>query len=177
MVPSDWPVARPIQTARLSLEPLRVDHAEEMAAALDDPALHEFIGGAPATVDELRRRYAVQAVGHSANGDEGWLNWVIRVQETGRAAGTVQATVRRSGPHLGAAVAWVVGSAHQRRGIASEAATAMVAWLREQGVDQIEALVHPEHRASSTVARRLGLVATGDLVDGEVRWVSAATGP
>src|SRR5690242_3201711 len=177
MAPSHWPVARPIQTARLSLEPLRVGHAEEMAAALDDPALHEVIGGAPASVDELRRRYAVQAVGHAANGEEGWLNWVIRVRETGQAAGTVQATVRRSGSHLGAAVAWVVGSAHQGQGVASEAATAMVAWLRQQGVDQIEALVHPEHQASSAVARRLGLVATDDLVDGEVRWLSAPTGP
>lgn len=167
-------MAQPIETARLTLEPLRVGHAEEMAAALDDPALHEFIGGEPASADELRERYAVQMVGHSSDAGEGWLNWVIRVRETGDAAGTVQATLRRTGSHLSADVAWVVGTAHQGRGIASEAATAMVAWLREQGVDQVGALVHPAHAASSTVARRLGLVATDDLVDGEVRWTSTA---
>src|SRR5262245_11684541 len=146
-----------------------------MAGGLDDTALHEFIGGAPASVEELRKRYAVQAVGHSADAGEGWLNWVVRVRDTGEAAGTVQATVRRTGSHLSADVAWVVATAHQGRGLASEAATAMVGWLREQGVDEIVALVHPDHGASSAVAARLGLVATDDLVDGEVRWVSDPT--
>jgi RimJ/RimL family protein N-acetyltransferase len=170
-------VARSIETTRLTLEPLHPEHAEEMAEALDDTALHEFIGGSPASVEELRKRYAVQAVGHSADGREGWLNWVIRVQETGGAAGTVQATLRRTGSHLSADVAWVVATPHQGRGVASEAAIAMVGWLREQGVDEIVALVHPDHAASSAVAARLGLVATDDLVDGEVRWVSNRTNP
>jgi hypothetical protein len=37
-------VARSIETTRLTLEPLHPEHAEEMAEALDDTALHEFIG-------------------------------------------------------------------------------------------------------------------------------------
>jgi RimJ/RimL family protein N-acetyltransferase len=48
----------------------------------------------------------------------------------------------------------------------------MVAWLRAHGVDEIAALIHPDHTASSNVARRLGLTPTDDRVDGEVRWVS-----
>ncbi|MEE3921754.1 hypothetical protein V2I01_36310 [Micromonospora sp. BRA006-A] len=39
---------QPIPTARLVLVPLGVEHAEEMAAVLADPALHTFIGGEPA---------------------------------------------------------------------------------------------------------------------------------
>ena len=46
-----------IETARLSLEPLRADHAAEMAPLLDDEALHRYIGGHPATQRELRDRY------------------------------------------------------------------------------------------------------------------------
>jgi len=171
-VTPEWPAARQIETTRLTLEPLRIEHAEEMAAILDDPGLHEFIGGRPATVDELRDRYARQVVGHSADDDEGWLNWVIRVTNTGDVAGTVQATVRRTGPHACADVAWVVASPYQGRGLASEASAAMAEWLRDQGVEQIVALIHPDHTASAMVARRLGLAATDDLVDGEVRWVS-----
>jgi RimJ/RimL family protein N-acetyltransferase len=167
----DWPLARPIETTRLTLEPLRIEHAEEMAAALDDPGLHEFIGGTPATADELRVRYARQVVGHSPDAGEAWLNWVVRLDDTGEPAGTVQATVRRTGPLLSADVAWVVASAYQGQGIASEASGAMVEWLRGQGVHRIVALVHPDHTASSAVARRLGLTPTDDLVDGEVRWV------
>ena len=177
MTPPEWPEARQIETTRLTLEPLRVEHAEELAATLDDPGLHEFIGGSPATADELRARFARQVVGHSPDAGEGWLNWVIRLGDTGEAAGTVQATVRRTGALVSADVAWVVASAYQGRGIASEASGAMAAWLREQGVDQIVALVHPDHSASSTVARRLGLTPTDDLVDGEVRWVSDLSGP
>src|SRR5262245_25767721 len=143
-----------------------------MAAVLNDPALHTFIGGEPATVDELRARYSRQVVGQSSDGTEGWLNWVVRRDDTGELAGTVQATVYRVGPRVSADVAWVVASPHQGQGIASEASAAMVDWLRDHGVNEIVALIHPDHTASSNVARRLGLVPTEDLVDGEVRWVS-----
>lgn len=37
--------ARTISTRRLDLLPLHVEHAEEMAPVLSDPALHTFIGG------------------------------------------------------------------------------------------------------------------------------------
>jgi hypothetical protein len=34
-------------TERLTLEPLRPEHADEMVAVLGDPALYEFTGGTP----------------------------------------------------------------------------------------------------------------------------------
>ena len=43
-----------IETPRLKLEPLAPEHAEEMSRALDDPRLHEFIGGRPATAPGAR---------------------------------------------------------------------------------------------------------------------------
>ena len=178
MTPRAWPTAQQIDTRRLRLEPLRIEHAEEMAVRLDDPGLHAFTGGRPATVDELRARYARQVVGHSADAGEGWLNWIVRLKDTRELAGTVQATVRRgTGPHLCADVAWVVASSYQGQGIASEASMAMVEWLRDQGVNEIVALIHPDHSASSTVARHLGLGPTRDVVDGEVRWVSDLSAP
>ncbi len=48
--------ASSIATARLVLDPLRAEDADEMAQVLADPTLHEFIGGEPATRDELRAR-------------------------------------------------------------------------------------------------------------------------
>ncbi|GAA3119902.1 GNAT family N-acetyltransferase [Streptosporangium carneum] len=157
--------AETITTSRLILEPLTAGHAAEMARALRDPALHEFIGGSPATEEELRSRYARMAAGPPPGGDDAWLNWVVRLD---RAVGCVQATVT-SGR---AAVAWVVGVPWQGRGIATEAARALVAWLGEHGVTEIVATIHPGHAASSAVARRLGLVPTDDRVDGEVVWRS-----
>ena len=49
--------------ARLDLSPSAgVADADEMVAVLADPALHEFTGGQPATLDELRDRYRSWAV-------------------------------------------------------------------------------------------------------------------
>jgi RimJ/RimL family protein N-acetyltransferase len=166
----DWPDAEVIETDRLVLEPLRPDHAAEMAPALDDVELHRYIGGAPASVDALWQRYQLQSVGRSPDGTEGWLNWVVRNRGTGAPVGTVQATVSRPGGRLTAELAWVVATAHQRRGYAAEAAAAMAGWLRGQGVDGFVAHVHPEHRASQRVAERIGLTPTGVEVEGEIRW-------
>jgi RimJ/RimL family protein N-acetyltransferase len=147
-----------------------LEHAAELAALLDDPALHRFIGGRPQTLPEVTARLRRQVVGASPDGGQGWLNWVLRLRTADRAAvGTVQATL--TGPE--AELAWVVGTAHQGRGYASEAATAVRDWLRTQGIDELTAHIRPEHAASAGVARRLGLVAGTTRQDGEVRWASS----
>nr|BFE88313.1 hypothetical protein GCM10020093_109140 [Planobispora longispora] len=87
--------AEEIGTPRLTLEPLRVEHAEEMAAALADPALHTFIGGSPATAAQLRDRYTRMLAGPPSGSAEAWLNWAIRLE--GSLVGYVQATVARGG--------------------------------------------------------------------------------
>jgi RimJ/RimL family protein N-acetyltransferase len=141
-----------------------------LAALLDDPALHRFIGGRPQTLPEVTARLGRQVAGASPDGRQGWLNWVMRVRTADRATvGTVQATL--TGPE--AELAWVVGTAHQGRGYASEAATAVRDWLRTQGIDEVTAHIHPDHPASAGVARRLGLVPTAARQDGEVRWASS----
>ena len=145
-----------------------MEHADEAVAAFADPVLHSFTGGAPETADGLRLRYARQAVGHSADGTQTWLNWIVRRRDTAEVVGTVQATV--SGRT--AEVAWVVATGHQGHGYAREAASAMAALLRSRNVHALVAHVHPDHHASAAVARAIGLRPTGAVVDGEVRWSS-----
>jgi methyltransferase (TIGR00027 family) len=164
-----WLAAEPIAAERLDLEPVRVEHAAEVARALDDAGLHEFTGGRPATVDELRERYARWAVGHSPDGTQGWLNWVIRRRDTGAAVGTMQVTLTTRGAEL----AWVVAVAQQGRGYAREAALATVDWLRAHGVTALVAHIHPDHRASMAIATVLGLRPTEVTVDGETQWTNA----
>jgi RimJ/RimL family protein N-acetyltransferase len=159
-------------TERLALEPLRVDHAGEMVEVLADRRLHEYVGGTPPSRAELERRYALQVVGHSPDQRNGWLNWIVRERETGAPVGTVQATLAAVDGGLQAEVAWVIGTAHQRRGYAKEAAAAMVDWLTDRGVDTITAHIHPNHEASMGVARYLGLSATDVIEGGETRWQS-----
>ncbi|MGV9297222.1 GNAT family N-acetyltransferase [Amycolatopsis sp. NPDC003676] len=158
--------AQLIETARLDLLPLSVSHAEEMASVLFDPALHTYIGGAPDSLPALRSRYRRMTAG-SPDPAVCWLNWVIQLRDSGL-VGTVQATV--SGAV--AEIAWVVGTPWQGRGIATEAARALVGWLVQQPVDAVIAHIHPENQASAAVAAAIGLTATDQWQDGEIRWAT-----
>lgn len=159
-----------IRTGRLTLLPLEVAHAEEMAGVLGDPELHGFIGGEPLTEAALRARYE-RLVAGSPEPAVTWCNWVVRLDAEDCLTGTVQATV--SGEV--AEIAWVIGTPWQRRGIAVEAARAMVEWLGTQaGVRTVIAHVHPDHTASAAVATRVGLTATERVQDGEIRWEGPA---
>lgn len=154
---------------------LTVADADEMVTALGDTRLHEFIGGAPASLDELRDRYR-RLVGGSGDSAVEWLNWVVRITDTGIAIGTLQATIStgadgRSGAH----VAWVIGVQWQGGGYAAEAACGLVEWLRGRGVGDVLAHIHPDHHASAGVARRAGLRPTDERWDGETVWRLAVT--
>ena len=158
-----------IETARLVLEPLRIEHAEPMAIVLADPQLHAFIGGAPATAQQLRSRYTRMLAGPS-DPAESWCNWIIRIREDHQLTGTVQATVGPGADGLHAEIAWVIGTAWQRRGIATEATRALVEWLTRQPIHAVIAHIHPDHHASAAVATAAGLTPTAELHDGEIRW-------
>jgi RimJ/RimL family protein N-acetyltransferase len=153
----------------LNLTPLEVEDAEQVVAVLGDERLHEFIGGQPLTLDELRDRYA-RLVAGSGKADEVWLNWILRLRADSQPVGTVQATLTTDGDRWTAHVAWVIGADFQNQGFASEAARALVEWLREQGVEDIAAHVHRDHRASVVVATRAGLRSTDDEAGGEQVW-------
>jgi RimJ/RimL family protein N-acetyltransferase len=168
--PVTWflPADEPIRTDRLALDPLTAADAEAMVDVLADPALYTVIGGEPPTLPGLRDRYRQLAVGHSADGSEQWLNWIIRLR--GEAAGYVQATVLPPGTE--AEIAWVVGVPWQGRGLAGEAAAALVGWLTRAGATRVSACIHPGHAASRAVAARAGLAPTDEYdEDGEQRWV------
>ncbi len=186
-----WPAAECLTTVRLRLEPLSVDHAEEAVRAFADQELYRFIGGGPLDLPQLRARYQRQSAGHSPDGTQGWLNWMIRLAsgpDPGDPAigpvidpvidpviGTVQATLtrlQRDDDEFVAELAWVIGLSHQGQGYAGEAATAVAQGLRQQGTVRLQAHIHPGHPASQAVARRLGLHPTDLMAGGEIRWTS-----
>jgi RimJ/RimL family protein N-acetyltransferase len=166
-----WPRAQTLTTRRLVLEPLRPDHARELAPVLADRALHAFTGGDPESEAQLHARYTRQAASESPDGAHGWLNWVARDRETQAPVGTVQATISDSDEGRSAELAWVTATSRQGEGLATEAAGAAMDWLRAHGVAQFVAHIHPDHGASAGVARHLGLAATEARHAGEVRWV------
>jgi RimJ/RimL family protein N-acetyltransferase len=162
-------LANPIDSDRVVLRPLRVSDAEEMVGVLSSPELYVYIGGEPPTLDTLRRRYTDLVVGHSPDGEQEWLNWIVRLKGSDEPAiGTVQATIMEGGGR--AEVAWLIGGQRQGHGYGSEAAAALVHALICAGVPWVTAHVHPEHAASEAVARACRLMPTEEFHDGERRW-------
>jgi RimJ/RimL family protein N-acetyltransferase len=161
--------ATTIISPRLALVRLQTEDADDLARVLCDESLYEFIGGCPLAVAELRDRYTKLAA-DSADPDESWLNWIVRRRIDSEPIGTVQTTLATHGGRRTAHVAWIIGVDYQNQGFASEAARALVEWLRQHGVDNIVAHIHPDHRASARVASRAGLQPTGEYDDGEQVW-------
>ena len=156
----------------LVLEPLQAGHAEAMYRILCDAELHRYLDERPpASLDALRKRYEYLERRTSPDGSQHWLNWIV-IPAGGAPIGFVQATIQDAGDGTGgsAEIAWVIGTAWQGRGYATEAARALVARLESAGIRSIVAHVHPDHVASATVAERAGLVPTGQVVDGERVW-------
>jgi len=162
-----------VETQGLKLMPLRPEHAGEMFAVLADEELYAFTGGTPPRPEELRARYE-RWTAESPDPAVTWLNWVIWLRDERCLAGTVQATIsKHDGPgdsRQVAEVGWVVGRRWQGRGIASEAARALVASLRHQPIGLIIAHIHPGHSASAAVAVSAGLTPTERWLEGERRW-------
>jgi RimJ/RimL family protein N-acetyltransferase len=158
-----------INTDRLDLLPLRLEDADEMVTVLSDPALHAFIGGAPDTLEALRSRYRRMVAG-SPDPAVTWHNWVIRLRDEARLTGTIQATVNHSGHETITEIAWVVGTPWQGRGIATEAAQGLLAWLGAQPAQTVIAHIHPDHLTSAAVATACGLTPTDTRHAGEIRW-------
>src|SRR5947209_4934064 len=81
---------------------------------------------------------------------------IVRHQASGVAVGMCRATVTGHDGELTADVAWVIASAHQRRGYARGAAAAMTSRLRQHRVGVIAAHVTPNTGHRSAVAPRPG---------------------
>ena len=109
-----------IVTERLALTPLTVADADGMVEVYADRRMHDYTGGAPPSLPQLRKRYEQLVVGRNHDGSEQWCNWIVRLHGLPSPIGTMQATIARDLAE--AAVAWEIGVDQQGRGLAVEAA-------------------------------------------------------
>ena len=142
-----------IETHGLTLVPQTAAHADEMFVVLSDPAMYEYENAPPPSVEWLRARFAKLESRQSPNGQEQWLNWVIRVPSS-ELIGFVQATVR---PNGSAAIAYELASAFWGRGLARQATEAMINELvQHYRVRVITAVLKRENLRSLRLLGRIG---------------------
>lgn len=155
-------------TPRLRLVPVTPDDAEEMFTVLNDQRLHRYTGGLPPAAAELAERYRGLESRRSADGNEVYLTWVVRLVPLGEAIGEVGGAVTDDGL---ATIAYTIGHRYQRHGFATEAALAMVRLLATHvDVSTLEVLIPPSHTAAQRVAAGLGMKPTGQGAGDWDRW-------
>ena len=146
---------RVIETSRLTLLPQTAAHATEMFAVLSDAAIYEYENEPPPSVEWLCARFTKLETRRSADGNEQWLNWVIRLG-TQELIGYVQATIRRESR---AAIAYELSSAYWGRGLAREAVETMISELIDRyGVRNFSAVLKRGNLRSIRLLERLGFI-------------------
>lgn len=142
-----------IETDSLTLEPQTAAHAEALFVVLSDPAIYEHENEPPPSLEWLRARFTKLESRRSSDGQERWLNWVIRLPTSGL-VGYVQATVRANG---NAAIAYALSSTYWGRGLARQAVQAMVSELVEHyDVRSLSAMLKRQNLRSLRLLERLG---------------------
>lgn len=162
-----------IRTARLDLVPLTVPALDALiearwadAAAITGVAI-PAIEAAADTANFMRRRGDVTR----APGDAEWYLRAIVLRETRLMVGRISF---HGPPEAGVAeLGYNVHPAHRRRGVAREAAEAMMSWAVERGVHRMRLSISPDNAASLALAKSMGFVRTGEQMDPEdgLEWV------
>jgi ribosomal-protein-alanine N-acetyltransferase len=161
-------------TARLLLLPAPPDHLRALIAG-DYPKASRLAGAEipvgwpfdPEAAEGLR--WHVSALEQ----DPTELLWRVRFIVDAATNGLI-GSINLKGPpteHGDVEIGWGVIPASRGRGFATEAAGAVIEWaFRAQQVRRVTATVPEENQASQKVARRLGMVPTGETKRGLPLW-------
>jgi RimJ/RimL family protein N-acetyltransferase len=144
-----------LHAPRCTLEPLIAAHAVELFEALRDPAIYEFEGEPPPTLERLKSGLRRRETRLTPDG-EAILDWAVRVDDQ-RIAGYVQATLH---PGDTAYVSYEFASAFWRQGIGSAAVQRMLEELvTTYSVTKFVAILKSANDRSSGLLHKLGFIA------------------
>ena len=142
-----------LHSSRCVLEPQVEAHAAEMFVVLSDPAIYEYEGVPPPSIEKLAAGFRRREARMSPDGREQWLNWVVRLP-SGELAGYVQGTVYES---LASYIGYEFASKYWRQGIASAAIRCMLDDLVESySVHTFVAVLKAANFRSLGLLMRLG---------------------
>jgi ribosomal-protein-alanine N-acetyltransferase len=168
-----------LETERLSLEPLSMEYSQGMFELWSDPAVCEYSG---IVRDFARNVIPMPARTRDASNKiidfwlraaiDGWgFRWAIVLSDP---AETFAGTVGFNSLMNCSEIAYHLLPAHWGKGLMTDACRAAIEWSRANGADEIEAFIEPDNGPSIALAKRLGMVATGELSDGCERFLMVA---
>ena len=148
-----------LKTARLLLRDARLSDAEAIFEEYaGDPAVTRFLLWRPQPSPDGVRDFLHGAIERMAAGRE--LHWVITRAGEDRPIGAIGCTIEDFRAELG----YVLGRAHWRQGIMSEALRAVVEWvLALEPIHRVWAVCDVDNVGSAGVLEKAGLVREGML--------------
>ena len=155
-----------LQTPRLTLEPLRANHAQEVFAALQDDALYQWISNTkPVSVEALSARWLELESRLSPDQTEAWPIWMARRHSGGACLGRVDVVLYSQ--QLASNVGYYLFPPHWGQGYASEAVQAVCAHLDACGVQEYRATVTVGNLASARVLQKASFRYTRRIPDND----------
>jgi ribosomal-protein-alanine N-acetyltransferase len=146
-----------ILTSRLRLRALKRDDSRAVGSYAFDPEVAKFMPWRP----QATELFAAGLV--DVFMEPQFLNWAITFPEQDAAVGMVFLH-SFSRQHHKAEIAFNLSRAHWRKGLAGEAAAAVLAFAFEElGLNRVEALCMPQNEASRRLLERLGMVYEGTM--------------
>lgn len=145
-----------LSSPRLRLLPLAVDDAELLLPVYADPEVTEYFENKITEIEGVRHAVKQRL---ARDVPPGMGTWLIQLDET--IVGHAHLWTARNPAGI-VEIGWTIGKAHWGRGIATEAARAVIEHgFRRLGLPAIFAIVHEDNAASMRVAQKLGFIEVG----------------
>ncbi|MFB4304116.1 GNAT family N-acetyltransferase [Actinomadura sp. NTSP31] len=158
----------PIETERLSLRPFREDDLEGLYAYQSLPEVARFLYWEPRDREESRSFLREKMAASSLEKEGDWLVLAIEWRATGELAGEVNLQWR-SREHRQGEIGYILNPAFHGRGIATEAAEAVLRLGFEGlGLHRIVGRLDGRNAASARVLERLGMRREAHLLQNEM---------
>lgn len=143
---------RILETPRLIVRRWIADDAEALHAICSDPNVMRYVGDGTPWSREKTRQFIEDAV--ATEQTHGYCRWPLVVKDAGLLAGFCGFIPAEQGAEMG----WRLASQFWGRGLATEAAEAVLKFGADSlGFRRVTATVHCENRASLRVAEKLGM--------------------
>ena len=157
-----------IETNRLILRELTLDDLDALFALYRDPDIRKYFPDGTRTVEETKEE--LEWILDEYYGQYGFGLWATIFKETGAFIGRCGLIPWTIDEQQEVEVAYLLDKAYWGRGLATEAAQAIVQYAFEQlQLSRIICLFDPEHHASRNVAKKTGLTFEKELaeIDGD----------